>query len=139
MRCQSAFNRAAVVVFGFGLVACSGGSEEVGRTRVTPAQVAGTYTSGSERLELQPDGTYVQDIVSGSQKLHRTGSWRILNHFLDGSQVLLFNAAIVSIATPADKDTRIGFGDLAMYAHKRAGKVELARNEVADWYYVRSQ
>ena len=129
----------AVVAFGFALTACSGGSEEVGRIRATAAQVAGIYTSGPERLALQLDGTYVQDIVSNSQRLHHTGAWRIVNHFLDGSQVLLVNAAIASIATPGGKDTPIVFGDLPMYAHKRSGKVALARNEAADWYYERSQ
>ncbi len=121
------------------LVACSGGSEEVGRIRVTPTEVAGVYKLDSERLELQANGTYVQDIVSDSQPLHRTGRWRILNHFLDGSQVLLLDAAVVPICTPGDKDCHPGFGDLPMYAHNRFGKIALARNEVADSYYVRSE
>ena len=50
------------------LVGCSGGSEEEGRIRVTPAQVVGGYQlkldKGTERLELKADGTYVQDTVS---------------------------------------------------------------------------
>jgi hypothetical protein len=121
------------------LVACSGGSEEVGRIRVTPAEVAGVYKLDSERLELEANGTYVQDIVSDSQPVHRTGRWRILNHLLDGSQVLLIDAAVVPLCTPGDKDCHLGFGDLPMYAHNRSGKVALARNEVADSYYVRTE
>jgi len=146
MRWQSALKAALVVVLECvllvatcTLLACSGGSEEVGRIRVTPAEIAGVYKLNSERLELQANGTYVQDIVSGSQLLHRTGRWRILNHFLDGSQVLLIDAAVAPTCTPGDKDCRLGFGDLPMYAHKRFGRVALARNEVADSYYERSE
>jgi hypothetical protein len=129
----------AASVLGSVLVACSGGSEEVGRIRVTPAQVAGVYQLGSERLELKTDGTYVQDDISESQSLHHTGQWRIVNHFLDGSEVLLINAAITAPATTEDKDPHLAFGDLQMYVHKRSGKVALARNEVAEWYYDRLQ
>jgi hypothetical protein len=115
------------------LVACSGGSEEEGRIRVTPAQVAGIYELSSERLELKPDGTYVQDIVLESRPLHHTGQWRILNHFFDGSQVLLINAAVTPPVTPEEKDPHLAFGDLPMYVHKHSGKVALARNEAAEW------
>jgi hypothetical protein len=146
MRWQSTLKTAAVVTLEFvvlgaicTLVACSGGSEEEGRIHVTPAEVAGVYKLGSERLELQPNGTYVQDDVSDSPPLHHTGRWRILNHFLDGSEVLLINAAVFSPTTPEDKHPHLGFGDLPMYTHKRSGKVALARNEVGDWYYERSQ
>lgn len=123
----------------FALAACSAGSEEVGRIRVTPAQVAGIYKLGSERLELRPDGTYVQDTISEPRPLHHTGQWRIVNHFLDGSEVVLINAAITPPATPEDKDPYLAFGDLPMYAHNHFGKVALARNEVAEWYYERLQ
>jgi hypothetical protein len=57
----------------------------------------------------------------------------------DGSEVLLTNAAVTAPATPEDKNPRLAFGDLAMYAHNRSGKVALARNEVAEWYYERFQ
>jgi hypothetical protein len=139
MRWRSALKMAAASVLGSVLVACSGGSEEVGRIRVTPSEVAGIYKLGSERLELKPDGTYIQDAISEPQALHHTGQWRIVNHFLDGSGVLLINAAIIPPATPEDKDSPLSFGDLPMYTHNRSGKVSLARNEVAEWYYERLQ
>jgi hypothetical protein len=60
------------------------------------------------------------------------------NHFFEGSQVLLINAAITPPATPEEKDPQLTFGDLPMYAHHHSGKVALARNEVAEWYYERS-
>ena len=99
----------------------------------------GVYVLGSERLELKPDGTYVQDTALESQHLHHVGQWRIVNHFFGGSEVLLINAAIIPLITPQDKNPHVVFGDLPMYAHNRSGKVALARNEVADSYYERSQ
>jgi len=123
----------------FALVACSGGSEEEGRIRVTAAQVAGIYELGSERLELKSDGTYVQDAASEPRIVHHTGHWHIVNHFLGGSEVLLIDAAITEMATPEEKNPRLVFGDLPMYAHKRSGKIALARNEVMELYYERLQ
>jgi hypothetical protein len=124
------------------LVGCSGGSEEEGRIRVTPAQVVGGYElkldKGTERLELKADGTYVQDTVSQTGPVHHTGQWLIQNHFFDGSQVILLDAAVMPPATPLHEKPQLGFGELPMYAHERSGRVALARNEVADWYYERT-
>lgn len=137
MRPQLALRMVVASVLGSLLVACSGGSEEVGRIRVTPAQVAGFYQLGSERLELKADGSYVQDAIFESQSFHHTGQWHIENHFLDSSEVLLINAAITPARTPDDRNPHLAFGDLQMYVHNRSGKVALARNEVAEWYYDR--
>lgn len=105
------------------LGACSGGSEERGRIKVRSSQVVGIYElrtdTGSERLEIKQDGTYLQDIVSDSQVVHHNGKWRIKNHFLDGSELALDDAS----------------SHLSMYVHDRSGKIGLARNEVAEWYY----
>ena len=123
------------------LVGCSGGSEEEGRVRVTPAEIVGIYelnvNKGTERLELKADGTYTQDTISQTGPAHHTGQWHIKKHFFDGSEVILLDAAIMPLATPSNENPRVGFGDLAMYAHERSGRVALARNEVADWYYER--
>ena len=124
------------------LVGCSGGSEEEGRIRVTPAQIVGAYElkldQGAERLELKADGTYTQDTVSQTHSVHHTGQWHIRKHFFDGSEVILLDAAIISSATPSNQNPQVGFGELPMYAHERSGRVALARNEVADWYYERT-
>jgi hypothetical protein len=58
--------------------------------------------------------------------------------FFDGSQVILLDAAIVPPATPLDEKGQLAFSELPMYAHERSGRVALARNEVADWYYERT-
>ena len=124
------------------LAGCSAGSEEEGRIRVTTAQVIGVYElkldKGTERLELKSDRTYAQDTVSQTRPVHRTGQWHIENHFFDGGEVVLIGAAIESMATPLDENPQLTFSDLSMYAHERSGKVALARNEVADWYYERT-
>jgi hypothetical protein len=124
------------------LSGCSAGSEEEGRIRVTPAQVIGVYElkldKGTERLDIKADGTYAQDTISQDHPVHHTGQWHIQNHFFDGSEVILLDAAIMPLATPLDATPRLGFGELSMYTHERSGKVELARNEVADWYYERT-
>jgi len=119
------------------LVACSGGSEEQGRIRVTRAQVAGIYQLGAERLELKPDGTYIQDSSSDSLPIHHIGQWRVVDHLFSSSEVLLINAAINPVPTPDDKNPRLTFGDLPMHVHNRSGKPVLARNEVAEAYYER--
>jgi len=125
------------------LTGCSGSSEEEGRIRVLPAQVVGVYElkldKGSERLELKADGTYAQDTVSRSRLVHHSGRWHIQNHLFDGSEVILVDAAIVPPVTPLSENPQQGFGDLPMRAHERSGKVALARNEVADWYYERTR
>jgi hypothetical protein len=112
---------------------CSGGSEEQGRIRVKPVQVIGMYKlkldAGLDKLELKADGTYTQDISSKSKSFHRGGNWHIENKFLDGTEVVLTNAAVVA------EDSKPRFADLPLHVHDRSGKVALARNEVADWYY----
>jgi hypothetical protein len=58
---------------------------------------------------------------------------------LDGGEVFLVDPAVISTTTPEDKNPHVEFGDLPMYAHRRNGKLALARNEVAEWYYERQQ
>jgi hypothetical protein len=121
------------------LIKCSGGSEEAGQMHVTATDVVGVYRSGSEHLELQTNGTYVQDDISDSPPLHYSGRWRMLSHFLDGCEVVLLNAAVVPPTNLDDPQPYLTYADLPMYGHGSFGKVALARNEIADWYYERSQ
>jgi hypothetical protein len=92
---------------------------------------------GTERLELSADGTYVQDTIFHSQPVRHTGRWRIENHLFEGSQVVLDDAAIVPAGLPGDDSPTLQSGHLPMWVHDRSGKVQLARNEVAEWYYER--
>jgi len=106
-----------------GLGGCSGGSEEVGRIRVTKTQAVGSYElkldGGIERLELKPDGSYSQDTIVNSKPVHSSGEWSIENRFFGPSDLILKSSD----------------GELLLQVHDRSGKVALARNEVADWYY----
>jgi hypothetical protein len=119
------------------LVGCHTRDADEGSIRVKAAQVIGVYETkfdnGSERLELKSDGTYVQDFISKSRPFHHAGQWHIENLLLDGSEVVLANAA----SSEGDEGRPLSFSDLPLYTHDRSGKVGLARNEVADWYYER--
>lgn len=119
------------------LAGCHTRDADEGSVRVTRAQLIGVYetssTTVSESLELKDDGTYVQDFTSKTPPLRHTGRWRMENLFLDGSEVVLVNAAL----SDNDAARPRSFGDLNLYTHDRSGKVALARNEVADWYYER--
>jgi hypothetical protein len=114
---------------------CHTRDADEGSIRVKPAQVIGIYEAkfdnGSERLELKGDGTYSQDFTSKSRRFHHTGTWRIENVFLDGSEVILTNAAV----SEDDEARPLAFAERYLYTHDRSGKVALALNEVADWYY----
>lgn len=117
-----------------GNLACS---DEPGRIRASSSALVGAYEikldNGVEHLELRRDGTYTQDVPSKSRPLRHSGQWHIENHFLDGSDVVLTNAAV----TEADEKSPPQFGEMFLNVHDRSGKMALARNEAADWYYDR--
>jgi hypothetical protein len=83
-------------------------------------------------------GTQAQDVFSKSQSIHRTCAWHVQNHLLDGSEVILANAAVATAAAPLDDGAQLTYTDLRMYVHRRLGRIALVRNEVADWYYEQS-
>jgi hypothetical protein len=125
-----------ILAMTFTLVACHMRDGDEGSIRVKPTQVIGIYEAkfdkgGSERLELKTDGTYLQDFTSKSRSFHHTGQWHLENDFLDGSEVVLANAFV----SEEDETHPPGFGELSLLTHDHSGKVALARNEVADWYY----
>ena len=117
------------------LVGCHTRDADESSVRLTRAQVIGVYETKSDtrldRLELKEDGTYAQDFPSTS--FHHVGRWRIENLFLDGSEIVLLNAVL----SQSDATQRPSLGELTLFTHERSGKVMLARNEVADWYYER--
>ncbi len=118
----------------------TGCEDESGRVRVKRDQVIGVWETnfdkGSERLELKSDGAYVQEFHSRQRTIQHTGRWEIKNNFLDGSDVNLIDA-VVSENDAAGEPQRIGYRTLNV--HKRSGKLALALNEVADWYFDRVQ
>jgi hypothetical protein len=120
-----------------GLAGCDGNP---GRIRVDHARLVGIYEAQfrngqRERLELNGNGTYVQDFISKTQPFQHTGQWHIENHLLGGSDVVLAKA----IVGEGEEKNPLGVGDCRLNAHDHSGKVALARNEAMDWYYERVQ
>jgi hypothetical protein len=127
-----------ILVFILGTLLITGCGEEPGRVRVRHEEVVGVYEAkfdgGLEVLELKNDQTYVQDFTAGKRSIHHTGKWRIENHVLGGSDVVL----ISSVVRESDKETvPERTGDRVLNVHNRSGKLALALNEPADWYFVR--
>jgi hypothetical protein len=63
-----------------------------------------------------------------------TGRWEIENNFLNESDVNLIDALISEDDAPSAQHR---IGDLTLNVHKRNGKIALALNESADWYFDR--
>lgn len=142
MRLQVGLCFAALCGVSLVLVGCG---EEPGRVRVKRDQLVGVYEAGfdkgRERLELKADGTYIQEFVRAGehptpQSTQHKGRWNIENHFLSGSDVNLIDA-VVSEDDASSTPQRIGTRTLNV--HKRSGKLALALNEAADWYFDRVQ
>jgi hypothetical protein len=132
---------------------CHTRAGDEGSIRVNREQVIGVYAiqvaDGRERLELKPDGTFIQDFTSKSHGYRHAGRWRLENVFLDGSAVVLY-AAVTSNHSVGDEVTAQGssgtakwpqesIGELTLFTHDCHGKIALALNEVADWYDERAQ
>ena len=83
----------------------------------------------SRRQTIFAEGDPVHHI-----SLLTSGCVKLMQFGLDGSEVILANAAM----SEDDEARPLAFGELGLYTHDRAGKVALARNEVADWYYERT-
>lgn len=118
-------------------VACDGSA---GRARATRDQLIGEYETqvdqGIEGLELKNDGTYVQEFRLARKSFRHTGKWEIEHHLFDGTDVVLLDAVI----SKDDIDTlgkRIGTQNLNVYRH--SGRIALALNEAADWYFERKR
>lgn len=120
---------------GLTILGCGG---EPGRIHAKKEEVLGTYEAefqkGNEKLELKADSTYQQSFAADGKMEHRSGTWKMEDHFLNGTDVILL-AAVVSEDDPAGAGERIG--DRRLNVHRRSGNIALAINEVADWYFVR--
>ncbi len=102
-------------------------------------ELSGTYVTqfalGKEQLSLLPDKTYVQVFSSPTRKFTNRGSWRTSNGFFEGTVVQLERAYI----SEDSSDSAVKYGYLRLIVHRENGKVRLARNEAADWYYEPSK
>jgi hypothetical protein len=111
---------------------------EPGRVHAEAEQLVGVYEAqfdkGKERLELKSDGTYVQDFQNLQSSLSHSGRWEATNHFLGATDIILENAILSENNTAAQRT-----GTRILNVHRRSGKLELALNEAADWFFYRVQ
>lgn len=107
------------------------------RVRASDGHLVGTYVTstntGKEELTLRSDGTYVQAFSSPRKQFTNRGTWKSSYLFLDGTQIELRRA---NLSEDVESDR---YGDLMLQVHRENGRLKLARNESADWYYDRIQ
>ena len=119
-----------------GTLLFAGGCGQRDRKRAKSEEVVGAYRTsfetGEEQLDLRSDGTFVQNFHSSHQSIHHTGMWRLEQHFWDGTHVVLIDA-VLSEDDSGNVPERTGTRTLNVYIH--SGRLALALNEVADWYY----
>jgi hypothetical protein len=117
------------LLLALGVLGCSN------RVRAAHHELLGTWVTktdtGKEELILRDDNSYVQSFLSPTKQFTNRGTWKTSNLFLDGTELELTRANI----SEDEKSDR--YGDLFLQVHRKDGKVKLARNESADWYYER--
>lgn len=106
-----------------------------------------------EHCEFSNAWALVGLVYRHAQRLYgdiaKPGRWRLENEFLDGSAVVLADA-VISNHSVADevaanepggsvKWSPESIGELTLFTHDYHGKIALALNEIADWYYERVQ
>lgn len=116
----------------------AGCGQDPGRVRANQGEVVGScvakFRTGQERLELKEDYTYVQVFVSEKRSINHTGRWKLEDHFLDGSDIVLMS---VVVSEDDQEGAAEQIGDRIFNVHRRSGRLALALNEPADWYFVR--
>jgi hypothetical protein len=114
------------------LIACG----ERGHVRVSNAELVGTYVtefaSGKEQLVLRSDNTYKQVFSSDKRNFTNQGKWQSEYVLLEGTDVEL-TGANCSEDDPVVTGTCIR----NLNVHRERGRLKLALNEAADWYYDR--
>ena len=139
MRLQvtSSDGRSYVCLFALALVLLGCGEEE-GKVHAKKEELTGAYQTkfqkGIEELELRRDSSYVQSFVTNGTTSQHSGTWKVEDHFLGGTDVILVGAVVSEDAPP---ETVEKIGDRTLNVHRRSGKLALALNEVADWYFIR--
>ena len=118
----------------------SGCRDGAGSVRVKPDEVVGTYETQSgdekERLELKSDRTYLQNFDSEIRSFHHTGKWIVKNHFLDYSEITLFDYELSESSAEKPYQRVV---DMNLMVYKRAGKITLAVNGSADKYFEKTK
>jgi len=106
-----------------------------GHVRVRDAELPGTYVtdfqSGKEQLVLRSDETYDQVFSSPTRSFKNRGKWQSHYILLEGTDIELLGAN-------CSEDSAVTGGcSRNLNVHRESGKLKLALNEAADWYYDR--
>lgn len=119
------------------------GCGEAGSSRTSVKELVGTYATefqhGSERLTLNSDMTFLQVFNSRHGPITTKGRWTRSNEFLGPTEILLIGEYVSEDEEDEPPDSRpiSNYGDVTLIAHREHGRLKLARNEAADWYYDR--
>lgn len=112
------------------------GCGEKGHVRVTEKELPGTYVArfetGNEQLILRPDKTYEQIFSSPTKKFTNRGIWEAKYVLLEGTDVEILHANCSE-----DRSLPKPECDRNLNVHRDGGKLKLALNEVAEFYYER--
>lgn len=119
----------------FALVALLGCGEK-GRVRVSDKELPGTYVTsfetGKEQLILHSDKTYEQIFSSPTKKFTNRATWETKYVLLEGTDVGLIHANCSE-----DRPAQAPDCYRNLNVHREGGRLKLALNEAADWYYER--
>lgn len=113
------------------------GCGETGRVRLSEKEVPGTYVgafeTGKEQLILRSDKTYEQIFSSPNKKFTNRGTWETKYVLFEGTDIGLIHANC------SEDHPSQGPSDCYrnLNVHREGGKLKLAMNEVADFYYER--
>ena len=112
------------------------GCGEKGHVRISEKKVPGTYVAsfetGKEQLILRSDKTYEQIFSSPTKKFTNQGKWEAKYVLLEGTDIGLIHANCSEDHPPSGPDCYRNLN-----VHREGGKLKLALNEVADFYYER--
>ena len=113
------------------------GCGEKGHVRVSDNDLPGTYAAdfgkGKEQLILHSDKTYEQVFSSPTRNFANWGKWKTGYVLLEGTDVELMDANCSDQFDPVP----VPNCHRNLNVHRERGKLKLAINETADWYFDR--
>lgn len=112
------------------------GCGDKGRVRVADDGLPGTYVGefnpGIEQLVLRSDKSYSQIFSAPTRQFTNRGAWESTYQFLEGTEIGLKGANCGE-----ERPQIVPECYRYLNVHREDGRLKLALNEAADWYYVR--
>jgi|SRR5215467_7594898 len=106
--------------------------------RASVQELTGTYEkkleTGREHIELHSDMTFLEVFVTPEKKFTAQGKWTLANIFLGPTKVTLMGDYATDELPPGLPHVS---GQRILIVHKERGRLRLAFNEAADWFYDR--